>query len=564
MFRSPKKARLAFVGSLLLLIVLVAVLIYRHNLAVHTANLDSRPFNAGICGLVNSLEPAAVMEHQERLIAGAIYEGVVTYNEKTGELKPVIAKKWKYAPDGKTLIIDLKDNIKFHNGKKLTAADVKAAWEKSFSSSKEWSNISMFLPIIGSKDMLEGRKNEISGIQNVNENTLKILFDQPNSTFIYMLTSPVFWVYDSSQDREQNKPEGQGNALAAGTGPFILQESNSQSEENKSIVLIRNEKYHRGMPRLSAISFTFYDDEDKALADYKAGKLDYLDSIPFSQLKEIKESDQYKDLYITKPLLNTYFLVFNVNKKPFHDEYLLRRALNYAIDRKAINDTILGGAYNPLLSAVPAGFKGYKSEMSGYSYDPDKARQLLEDAGYIVGDQLIPITISYDNNDGHRAVLDMVVQQLAKIGVSVELNPMEWDYYKKELSKMQIPCARISWYADYPDPDNFLYSMFHSSKIGVSNFSSYHNPQVDKLLDQSRQQINLKKRMDYLQQAEEIIVDDAPCLWLFQKCAHKLIGKNVASLTVDSLEMIDWYKVELRKPTFDEGKDIDKPAAEKI
>ena len=193
--------------------------------------------------------------------------------------------------------------------------------------------------------------------------------------------------------------------------------------------------------------------------------------------------------------------------------------------------------------------------MSGYSYDPEKARQLLEDAGYISGDQYIPLLISYDNDDGHRAVLELVAQQLNQVGISVEFSPMEWDYYKKQLGKMQIACGRVSWYADYPDPDNFLYSMFHSSKIGVSNYSAYHNPQVDKLLDLSRKQINSEKRLELLHQAEEIIVDDAPCLWLFQKCAHKLIGENVSSLSVDNMEMIDWYQVELRKPDPDEGKD---------
>ena len=542
MFKLQKKLPLALGGLLLLLIALLAILIYKHNLAVYTANLDTRPLNAGLCRPVRSLEPAALTEHQERLIASAIYEGLLCYDGSSGELKPRLARKWKYSSDGKTLTLELNDKAKFHNGKKITAAAVKAAWEKSFSSSKEWSNISMFLTIVGSNAMLDGYKQDISGIQAVNGSTLKIVFDQPNTAFVYMLTSPVFWVYDSSQE----------SGPAPGTGPYMLKEN----RENQSILLIRNEKYHQGTPRLSAINFTVYDDELKALEDYKAGKLDYLDSVPFDQIKEIKKNPDYKERYISRPLLNTYFMVFHVNKQPFADGYLLRRALNYAIDRKAINDTVLGGAYTPARGAVPSGLAGYKSEMSGYSYDPEKARQLLEDAGYIVGDQLIPLSISYDKDEGHRAVLDLVAQQLNQIGVSVEFSPMEWDYYKKQLGKMQISCGRVSWYADYPDPDNFLYSMFHSSKIGVSNFSAYHNPQVDKLLDTSRRQIDPEKRMEYLHQAEEIIVDDAPCLWLFQKCAHKLVGPQVASLSIDSMEMIDWYQVELRKPDLDdrEGK----------
>ncbi len=541
MFNSSNKV--FFISSLLLLIAILAFFIHKHNLAVYTANLDTRPLNAGVCRPVNSMEPANVLEHQERLIASTIYEGLICYDAKSGELQPRLARKWKCSPDCKNLTINLKENIKFHNGKKLTAAEVKSAWEKSFKNSKEWSSISLFLSIVGSNAMLEGHKQEISGIQVINDGTLKIVFNQPNAAFTYMLTSPIFWVYDSSVE----------NSSAPGTGPYLLKEN--PDNKDKDILLLRNEKYHRGMPRLTAINFKIYDDELKALEDYKTGELDYLDSIPFNQLKAIKKDPQYKELYLSRPLLNTYSLVLHVNKQPFVDGYLLRRALNYAIDRKAINDSILGGAYTPARGVVPSGFAGYKSNMSGYNYDPEKARQLLEDAGYLVGDQFIPLLISYDNDEGHQAVMEVVAQQLNQVGISVEFSPMEWDYYKKQLGKMQIACGRVSWYADYPDPDNFLYSMFHSSKIGVSNFSAYHNPQVDKLLDLSRKQVNPEERLEYLHQAEEIIVDDAPCLWLFQKCAHKLIGENVSSLSVDNMEMIDWYQVELRKPDLDNGKD---------
>ena len=232
------------------------------------------------------MEPANVLEHQERLIASTIYEGLICYDAKSGELQPRLARKWKYSPDCKTLTINLKENIKFHNGKKLTAAEVKSAWEKSFKNSKEWSSISLFLSIVGSNAMLEGHKQEISGIQVINDGTLKIVFNQPNAAFTYMLTSPIFWVYDSSVE----------NSSAPGTGPYLLKEN--PDNKDKDILLLRNEKYHRGMPRLTAINFKIYDDELKALEDYKTGELDYLDSIPFNQLKAIKKDPQYKELYL--------------------------------------------------------------------------------------------------------------------------------------------------------------------------------------------------------------------------------------------------------------------------
>jgi peptide/nickel transport system substrate-binding protein/oligopeptide transport system substrate-binding protein len=115
---------------------------------------------------------------------------------------------------------------------------------------------------------------------------------------------------------------------------------------------------------------------------------------------------------------------------------------------------------------------------------------------------------------------------------------------------------RLGWQADYPDADSFLYSLFHSSLLGISNYSGYNNPQLDKILEQSRAaDYESEDRIKLLNRAEEILVDDAPFLWLFQKKASKMIGKDVSSLKINGMEMIDWYEVELFKPSLD--KEID-------
>lgn len=129
---------------------------------------------------------------------------------------------------------------------------------------------------------------------------------------------------------------------------------------------------------------------------------------------------------------------------------------------------------------------------------------------------------------------------------------------------MDLAFFRLEWFADYPDPDSFLYSMFHSSKIGISNYFSYHNPQVDKILDASREEVkSQQERIKLMNRAEEIIIDDAPCLWLFQSTAAKMIGKNVGFFEVTSMEMIDWYKAELLKPSLD-GEEGHTPGEDRV
>ncbi|HZK01772.1 MAG TPA: ABC transporter substrate-binding protein, partial [Anaerovoracaceae bacterium] len=330
----------------------------------------------------------------------------------------------------------------------------------------------------------------------------------------------------------------------SGTGPFIIKES----KENKEIYLKRNDKYHRGLPRVTAINCSVFRDANSAYEEYQAKRLDYLDTVPIAEIKEIKGAEKYKKCLIQKPVLSIYAIGFKVNEKPFLGNYLLRRALNYAIDRKAIVENVMGDSYRAIKGPVPVGVAGYNREMPAYDYNPQKAADLLKEAGYPLGEGLPPLVMAYNKDEGHHMVFQSVAEQLAQLGVEVKLEPMDWDYYKGELRKMKLKCFRLGWKADYPDADNFLYSLFHSSQIGLTNFAGYNNQQVDKILNASREEVkSLQERLKLMNRAEEIIVDDAPYLWLFQKNATKLISEQVGSFHIDNMEMVDWYSIELLK-----------------
>ncbi len=521
-------------AGLIGLIIISASIIHWRQVAIYTASLDTRPFNIGLVGEVNSIEPAKLSNHAENLLASPIYEGLIYFDEEKGTVKAALAKRWSYSNGGKTLTLHLREDLQFHNGKKLCAEDVKASWERNLSNMKDWSNVSLFLPIAGCAEYLQSKNNDIHGIKVLNKHTIRINLLQPDRIFIYSLGHPLFWVYDC---KDSNDPQ-------AGTGPFVLKEN----KENKHFFLIKNDKYYRGSPHLEAINMQVFPDEKQALDEYRAGKLDYLDAIPLEEIKEIRKAPEYKDLYVEKPILETYSLVFNLNKKPFAGNYQLRRALNYAIDRKKINDEIFGGSYLLAKGAIPAGIPGYSEEMQGYSYKPEKAKELLEEAGYPSGEGLPPLLLTYNSGEAHRLVAEAVAAQLAELGITVQTQALEWGFYRGQMSGINMSFFRLGWKADYPHADSFLYSLYHSSRMGSSNFSGYNNPQVNKVLESSRAAANGKERNDLLRKAEQIIVDDAPCLWLFQRKAAKLLGKDVDSFNIDAMEMIDWYQVELFKP----------------
>jgi len=515
------------VGLLVILLVLAGFMYLRK--AVFVATLSSRPFQAAVVEPLNKLEPAMLGNHSEQLVASAIYEGLVRYDDKNGRLKPALAEQWEYADEGKTINIQLRKGLKFSNGKEVTASAIKASWEKNISTSEEWSNQYMFMRIAGASEFINKSSPDISGLQAPEDRILKITLTKPDAAFIYALTNPIFWVADRSTE------------TTCGTGPFVL---NKSTPEN--VVLLRNDQYYGDKPYLSAISFTHYQDESQALAAYQEGKVDYLDDLPLQELPGIAGDSKYKGLFIEKPLMEVYWLGFNLNREPYSNNYLLRRALNYAIDREAIIKNIMGGSFLPAKGVIPLGSTSYNEQMRGYAYDPDKVQQLLAEAGFPQGKGLKPLTLTYNSDPGHRQIALEVARQLGLQGITVQVQEHDWNFYTKQLTNMQLSFFRLGWRADYEDADNLLYTLFHGTATEGSNLTGYHNPQVDKLLEDSRAIYNDEgARLKMLKRAEEIIVDDAPCLWLFQKKATILIGKDVRDFQVDSLEMINWNLIGL-------------------
>lgn len=524
-----------------LLLAVVALLgaaawgVYIYRVQVVNASLEVRPLEMGLVGSIDTVEPALLSNHNERLLASMLYEGLLHYNEEEKELEPRLADKWSMSSDCTTIVFSLNEDAKFSNGKPLSAEAVKAAWEHNFATCKEWPQLSLFLSIQGAQEHLEGKVGEISGIQVVNDHALKIVLNQPNAVFPMIVTNPIFWVFDCSE----------GNAVPyPGTGPFKV----AQNPDNRSILLTRIEEYYRDKARLTAVQITVFPEARTALQAYVDGKLDYLDSVPLNELPRLRQNETLSKFLVERPLWDSYALGFNLNREPFKDDYLLRRALNYAIDRQALIDEVLGGSAVPLKGVLPQGMPGFHETLRGYAYDPDKAQSLLQEAGHPKGEGLQPIILTYNKDEGHRQVAEKVAQQLGKIGVQVKTEAVDWNYFRKQLNAFNLSFFRIEWRPDYPDPDSFLYSMYHSSQVGVCNYINYCNPQADKVLEQSRaQKLDSKERIKTLNRVEEIIVDDAPYLWLFQRKAVKMVSPQIQGFKLDGMGNIDWRKIELHK-----------------
>jgi peptide/nickel transport system substrate-binding protein/oligopeptide transport system substrate-binding protein len=370
----------------------------------------------------------------------------------------------------------------------------------------------------------------LEGLQAVDRYTVQMTLSEPYAPFVSLLGLPHLSIIA----REEVERLGDDFATApVGTGPFRMVHWARGSE----IVVEANEHYFRGRPALDRIRFVIF--PGNVLSDmiqvFERGELEE-SPIPLERRHELLKSNYYK--FVRKPLLSIRYLGFNLNQPPF-DRLEVRQAFNHAIDKARLNQAIQGDRYVVAGGILPPGMPGHNPEVQGYKYNPAMAKQLLAQAGYPDGKGLAPVTLSSSVKSAEiRMESDMVQQYLADIGVQVELQDFsDWPSFQRALQQGHVQMFRYGWYADYPDPDHFLYFLFHSHS--KDNYFHYRNPQVDELLDEARRETDDLRRVKLYREAERLILNDAPGIMLLHHTYERLFQPYVEGVEVSALG--EWY-----------------------
>lgn len=501
-----------------------------------------RAMQLGMVQKVKSLDPALIQERAGRLLGANIYEGLVGLDPKSMSPVPALAETWRISSDDLVYTFKLRRGVKFHSGRELKAEDVKLSWERVIDPAVGSGLHYLLVPIRGAREVIDGKAVQIEGIEVVGEYELKVTLEQPNASFLSRFAMPPFWVFDSQVLAAGKKTYTPG-LPSAGTGPFILQEW-----KDKSVTLAANPDYWGRAPYITQAVFNWYDSPDAGLNAFKEGKLDYLDEVPTAQLKALEGDPSWSAMLVRQTLLDSYFYQINLQDPVWGQSLELRQALNYAINREALIDKLFNGAAAPLQSLVPQGFRGYKPPQMPYGYDPQKAAGLLESAGYPGGQGLPVLEIAYNELQSHKVVAEAVKEQLAQVGIKAQLKPVAWKDYKTSLAQGKFTCFRGGWSWDYPDPDDLFFYNFHSSQIGSNNFCFLKNSEVDNLLAAARLESGSdKKRFDYYQRAERIIIDEAPLIWLFSWQRVGMVSPEVQGLKINHLDLIPLRTVGIKE-----------------
>lgn len=483
-----------------------------------------------------TLDPAVSADADSHEYIMQIFSGLVKLDDNL-EPAPDIAMTWEISQDNLTFTFHLREDVVFQDGRKVTAADFKYSWERACSPLTGSIVAGTYLgDIQGVRDVIEGKAEEISGVQVVDDNTLKITIDSPKSYFLSKLTYPTAMVVDRFDVAEGGEWWRNPN----GTGSFKLK----SWQENESLVLERNDKYYGELASLDFVEFQMYSDLPMNL--YETGQIDvagvgvyYIDRItdkagPFYE--ELQES----------PQLSFSWIGLNASQPPF-DDVNVRKAFTMAVDKDKIIELSIRNLVQRADGILPPGLPGYNEDLVGLGFDVDKAKELIAASKYGSVDNLPPITLTTSGYGGTISkVLEAIIFQWREnLGVEVMVRQLEPERFVYNLKDEKDNMFDTGWIADYPHPQNFLDVLFHTG--AEYNYGEYSNLVIDGLLEEAGIELDIDKSLELYRQAEQMIVDDAAVIPLWFGRNYILVKPYVEGYELNAMGYVMLNKVRIRE-----------------
>jgi oligopeptide transport system substrate-binding protein len=480
-----------------------------------------------------TLDPAVASDSNSSGYVQQIFSGLVKLD---GQLEPTgdIAADWQVSADFKTYTFNLRQDVVFQDGKKVTAADVKYSWERACSPATGSAAAATYLgDIVGAGDVLSGAARNINGVTAVNDYTLKVTIDAPRSYFLFKLTYPCAMVVDKN-----NVSSGEWWRDPNGTGPFKLREW----QNNSLLTLERNNRYYGEKTGVEAVEFQMLSGLPMNL--YETGDIDVTD-VSSTYIDRITDPAQpFATQLQTTAELSFYWVGFNTNEPPFNDVNV-RKAFTQAIDKDKIISLILRDMVQRADGILPPGMPGYNESLTGLTFNPEQARASLKASRYGGAANLPAITLTtsgYGNTIS--PILDaMIAQWKENLGVEVTVRQLDPNFFIYNLKAEKDQMFDMGWVADYPSPQDFLDVLFHT---GVdNNFAEYSNPALDALLDAAGIEPDLARSLEMYRQAEQMLVDDAAMLPLYFGKNYVLVKPYVKNYAVNLMGFTDLSRVRL-------------------
>jgi len=487
----------------------------------------------GDIGDASNLIPILASDSASHSIAGLIYNGLVKY-DKDMNIVGDLAESWDISDDGLVITFHLRKGVKWHDGKPFTAKDVLYTYQVT---------VDPKTPTAYAGDFLKVKKAEV-----LDDYTFRVTYDKP------FAPSLISW---SSAVLPRHLLEGQNitkSSLArhpVGTGPYLFKEWLA----GQKIVLVSNADYFEGRPYVDGHVTRIIPDMATMFLELRARNIDMMGLTPLQYTRQTENNlfRQSFDKYRYLAFAYTY-LGYNL-KHPFFADKRVRQAISYAINKEEIISGVLLGLGKPATGPYKPGTWAYNENVKTYSYNPQKARELLRAAGWTKtnNDGFLekdgrPFTFELVTNQGNETrqkCAEIIQRQLKEVGIDVKIRILEWAAFINDfISKRRFEAVILGWTIPL-DPD--AYDVWHSSKTAPEelNFISYKNPEVDALLEKARSTFDQKLRKKYYDRFQEILVEDQPYTFLYVPDELVIISKRFRGIEPAPIGLshnfIKWY-----------------------
>lgn len=473
-------------------------------------------------GIVSNLDSHLFTQTEVFEVTIQTHEALIGVNPDTYELYPLLITEMPtMSEDGKTFSFELKEGVKFHDGSELTSADVKYTLERIFD--PKVGNVNNWIcdMIQGSQEMLNGEATELSGFNTIDDYHFEISVYEPFSAFAAVMATSQLVIYP---EEARDYGADWGLETYIGTGPFKVKEF----QPKVKVILERFDDYHREPAKLDEIHFLNME-KNTALLEYEKGNID-ITRVDESLVDQLKNQDKYKSSLKEQTLMGIIALTLNKEKAPL-DDVRVREAISLAVDRESLCTNYLKGNASPAKSMLPPGVPGFDPNAAELEYNPEKAKELLAEAGYPDGIEITSVV-----TEGHKLVgiFTVLQAQLKEVGIKLNIQQVDKASYVDLRKRGEIQMPILTWYADYIDPDNFLYTFLHGEN-GMFFSSNYFNEEFDKLSEQGRFIMDpVEKQNFYADLDYKVVHEDLPHAPLYNPKAFYLLSEKVSNLKMEN------------------------------
>lgn len=461
-----------------------------------------------------TLDSQQISDYNSHRAAYGIYDMLLRFKDESTEVEPGLAERWEISEDGLAYTLYLRKGIKFHDGTEFDAEVVKFNIDRQIDPNHPFHDTGEF-------PYAEFTWGMVDKIEVVDQYTVRFTLKDRFAPFLnHLAMHPA-----AMASVDAIKKYGRDYSIhPVGTGPFKFVSWTPGVE----VVLEKNPDYWRGAPKIDKVIYRPIIEDQSRLTELEAGNVNFIVNIPPDDLARLKADPQYT--VVEQAGMHTWWVAFNHTKAPFNDKRV-RQAMNYAVNRQAIVDNILKGTGQLAINPLPPVVWSYTDDIQRYEYDPEKAKQLLAEAGYPNG-----FTCTFwlpESGSGMQQPVTMgtaIQADLKQVGIDCKIETFEWGTY---LEKVIVPpeeagfdLMEMSWIGDNGDPDNHLYILLSGEQWPPSgyNMGFYKNDQVDKLLAEARVTLDKAKRTELYQQAQKLIAEDPP--WIMVDHEAQIVVMN--------------------------------------